>query len=612
MVKRATLFIEAHKFPFIAFLFLGIGLFWLNSPVGTYDLSGDLWEVGNEMESRWNRDAYPNDYFMSTPALFSMNLPFFIVHGLPYKFFGDWESYTGILNAVYFFSGSMLLYLLAFYLTAHRFISFFASLLFSCATVFFSTGDIFAFIPVYGTVNKSLGFIWVMAMLLVALWKHLNVKGLAIISLMNGILAWLHPITFMGPGISLFLIYTLLFILSSGLSRRKKAAGLFLAVMISMAIVGPYTYTFVGWGKQSIGQNLTPEERERFAEAYAKMRQGKPIPDILQPLKRDLNLIRGYRIMLALAAVILAVSLLYRRNKEIWIIAGTGLLSVGIIYFCTALEILLFKKDGITVLYPIIRNVKWLYFFSFLMILSTIKPVMERFRKRSQKQCVGLCLGCILILCIGAPLSIHSQLNVMIYGKYSRLNDKYTYNPLYRTWYHSFTGLKAIEKLGGYSGLLPDKFRTFTPGPDELRIQTVNESAEELVGFIQTLTGKPALAGPKWLRYKARANMAFCNEDGAFFLVARDRTYFKWNSQKEAYETIVDILTGSGFRRLDSLSKQLDAEYLVVPKFSFTFDDEKNRYRFVKKQINPFFESVYENEGFAVFRPGHSQRNIPI
>jgi hypothetical protein len=602
--------------PIAIFGFLSGMLFWAHYPIGTYDLAGDLWDVANLMTSYLDVYDYSNDYFLAHKELHTFRLTHIIPHILWYLIFNDFERYISVLNPVYFCLGCSLLYLIIYKVSESRFIAFFSSLLFSSATVWFGTGDIFALIPIYGTVNKSLGYILYLGILLVLFSYPLSSKTLSALTALIALMVWIHPITYAGPALATLIVIFAYYLWTRKENIRVKLLWVLLSMALMLFVVAPYVYIFGSRVNKKSSQNFTTEEKAVFVDDYQKMRRGMYKPLKFVRLRQDLKLIRGYRIMLYLAIALTAATLIFsRKNKHIIFLSASALICFSVNFVAWELEYLFFNSEGITKLNPLARNSKWMYFFSYLIVLSSYPDFRRHIKSRYAVLLYNMIFLASIIICLNAPLKLNSWINTISYGRFWKQNDKYTYGTLYRSLTHNYIGMKLAKKWNlcnlDRKNILRPRLDCFCPDENMIDILTVNEDVEDVTSFIKRIPPKFTFSGPLWLRYKGHRSLAFSESDGKLYLQAWDRKYLEWKDQKRSYNSLInDGLLSKEPQEAIEEARKIKADFLFVEKFRHGYVDEYNSHVFIKRNYDfAGLPLIYENNSFAIIDLRKSNKN---
>ena len=601
-------FLSKHLLPVLIYLVLASAFYWAVFPVGTYDIRGDLWNRGGYMAGVLDEYDHSNDVFLSDKKVYGIfNV---LVHVPFYRMVNDWETYISLLNVIYYFLGCVLLYFIIYKLTRTRSLAVILSLLFSSATIWFSTGDLFALIPTYSAVDKTLAYLWYLLILTVFLYSNKSFWATIVITCLSALMIWIHPVSFMGPGLATIVVVYFRFLLK----EKKFKAKVYLtisAILVGLFIIAPYAIKFANWGKKPAAEHsLTIKEKFTLSEIYKDWRGKANNPFEFKKLKMDLNLIRGYRIMALLAITLIIISsIFFREREEMWIFSGTATVIFISNLSLRLIEYLWVGKGGITVLYPLIRNDKWLYIFSFLIVItgfSQLKRLLIRPENKIKSVSFNLALVLVLFVCLNCPLPIHSKINTLFNGQFSYKNDQYTYGPVFRSYYHNYVGMKLVEKMGLCDTRTrkdANPWHRFCVVENGLRIMQVNNDVEAMVKVMKQLPDKLTFSGPSWLRYKAHRSMAYATEpDGQLFLITKSKKYFEWQKNDQSYHKIIEILKskGSVSQALCYMST-LSSRFLFLEKFEIEIMDEPKKLAIHKLEFDlADFPILYENDSFAI------------
>ena len=350
-------------FPIIIIFFFTVLVSWASAPIGTYDLAGDLWIASNWISSFLGEYNFSADYFMSHSVFYSFAKHVYIL--IPFIQVFGFESYLSVLQIICFFSGSVLLYILLYIVSQSSVAACLGSLTFSCSTVWFSTGDIFAMIPSYGVGNKTYGYIYILSLLIILTTCRHTRLYVAIISAATGLLVWIHPITFLGPGLAILLVAFVLYLIDfrENVSIKEKIAVVAISGIIFLGIVMPYVSAFSSssLGGIQVTEGLTNDEKKEIRnDYYNDLGHRLDDPFALVYIRADFKYVENYKALFYLAVVILV---LFRGNRYIRLFGLTGFVTFSTNLLLRKGEYLL--GDGEWYLFaPLVRNDKWIYFFA--------------------------------------------------------------------------------------------------------------------------------------------------------------------------------------------------------------------------------------------------------
>ena len=564
--------------PFVVFCVLAGFLFWAHHPVGTYELSGDLWKTGNFVAGKLNPSHFSKDYFMSNKDLYEHYLMMTNIFG--YKVFGDWEAYIAVLNPLLFLIGSVLLYAVLVRLCRSHVVAFSVSLLYSAATVWFMSGDIFALIPIYGAVDKSISYVWYLGILVVLFSGPLSAVRVVSISIMVGVMVYIHPLTFMGPGIATFAVVVPYYLWVSEEGRGRRVFVGLVCCMTVLLVAMPYVYRYTKGARAGLSANLSSVEKAVIVEDFIADRGHSYNPMDMTYFKQDVRSIGGYQELLALAIVLFIVGFNSRNVKFLGAFAATCVL---IAFAVRLIEYVYFRTDGITMFTPLVRNMKWIYFYSVLIIVAAFGELGKYVGESS----------------VGKNILMVNALFVALVVVCLR-------GPLYRSTYHNYVGMTIAEKIGLCGGHNGERgiasISKFCTSEDTMSIVKINKDVQAVIEFMVSLPSDLTFAGPGWLRYKAHRSLVHNDEDGIHYILSRDREYIAWKKRQTIYRSMVEdwICNGMWKEKRSEMGK-LKADLVLIEKFSHIFNQRERRLVFMKKGCSlGEGAAMYENDSFAI------------
>jgi len=313
-------------------------------------------------------------------------------------------------------------------------------------------------------------------------------------------------------------------------------------------------FVYVRWGKTEASSNLTEKEKIVFLEDFKSDRGSSYNPVDFSFFKEDLKSIGGYRIMLCLALGLTIASLtIMRGNRNIRWLATVASTCFIINFFISELEFLFGRGDGITIFTPLVRNDKWIYFFSFLIVVAGYPSSREKLKKhpfRYSRPVFNCAYLAIFLICLSGPL--------------------------YASTYHNYLGMKISAKLGlcqfGGEEELGQILWRFCPDEVSFDILKVNNDVDEVTSFMRNMEEKGTFVGPAWLRYKAQRNLVSNKEDGTYYLRVRDRKYLEWKESNRIYNQLVEKWL---YRRAEKEwleeARKINADFLFFEKNNFVF-----------------------------------------
>src|SRR3989338_8001720 len=222
----------------IVFFAISLAARIIHYPVGVYDLDTDLWHRGDIISAIMNESLFAKDPFLSDSSMSKIATESYL-HIPLLRLFNSYEGYVAFTSFVLYFAGMLLLYLLIKILTDDFFIASAVSIIFSSASIWFPPlGDIFAMVPIYGAVSKSVSYVYLL-LILVLYFRSRNYKYInEIVMVVCGIMVWLNPLGFLGPGLA-FACYILL----DTFTKKRPFKMIILASILFLAFI-PYLYMY--------------------------------------------------------------------------------------------------------------------------------------------------------------------------------------------------------------------------------------------------------------------------------------------------------------------------------------------------------------------------------
>lgn len=543
------------------FLILALVLYWLNNPLGVYDIGQDHWLSANFIAGHEEGQRFTKDPFLSDTRLYSFT-PEIRLHERLSRFFPSFESYIQLLNSALFFLSAALLFELFLVISMDFIVAFWFSALFSFSTFYFSTGDLFAFILVIAANGKIISFNLYLLALILIIRRPDSPSLLLTASFLLSLLIWIHPLTFLGPGIATLAALPLLygFRPESPLKRKHVLTMVLIVAGTTFFYFVIFLNFFAGMSNaagldRNVFRNVYLRDFNAIYPPYYRLSNftSEAIPFIMERLKKLpfhfllplltlgcllpwLKLNRTLRLLLLL---ILLVPL-----------GWLGMISVD--YWL--------HSDGMLASQPVIRNLKWVVFYGIAFVVGLFPFVQDLFqghetvKNRRKAYAVFMIAGvCLFAVPIGKT-----------YG---------------------YVRLKLLDKTGR---LVQKDEKQF------LSLNDLNRDADELTSFISLSTSADAaFIGPLWLRYRTRRSLVYDGNDGPYFLRRLDPKYLEWKRLGKIVNTIEQA---DPSRWKDEL-KPTGADYFVFEKFISV------PWRRVFKRKDQSIEKasvIFENASFAV------------
>jgi len=542
----------------LVFLGMAVIVFAVNYPIGTYDLDSDIWYRGNFLTGLIDQYDFSHDYFMSNKQFYRYYTEIYF-HVPMFLLFGDYESYAAFLHPLLFFLQLSILYLLCLKLSNRRPVSFFAALIFTVSSVYFKyNGDAFGIFPVWGATGKTISLIYLCFLLILLFSFRAAVKYFLIITALTTVLIWVHPITFIGPGLAVIGASFYLFISSGEIARHGKIKGSIFGMILAVVPLGIY----YGLYKANFLPNLAcitdPEYNEAIRQALSE-RMSKPSFYYLWLELKELILLPGGLFIFVPAALSLAY---IRRNKKISLI----FMSMMILALSNAAIFCFDRYMGCRFqLEDVRRNIKWVYFYAFLMIVACYPEWLRNIKRAGSRYYAAMFNVCFIVISMSAF--------------WPHLARSAKHNTLYN---------KLCTR-----GILSCKIK------DDTAIDAINRDADDIAHYMKGMPASYTVAGPLWLRYKAGRNLSYCCEE-------RYRhsgiTYDLWKKRKKVCK-VLDMLSFDKRKPKEYLRmmKFMGSDVFFLEKFKKVFVHGLNQYIFRKRNIDiKDFPVIYENGSFAL------------
>ena len=131
-------------------------------------------------------------------------------------------------------------------------------------------------IPLYAVGNKALGYIYCLCLLIVLILFKPTRSNLAVISGMAGLLMWIHPVIFLGPGLAIFLIALMLNLFGSYQNTHLKdklvAGSMSLAIFSAIVLPCVFLYSSSILRESEIVKGLSAAEKIEMRDDYKEDR----------------------------------------------------------------------------------------------------------------------------------------------------------------------------------------------------------------------------------------------------------------------------------------------------------------------------------------------------
>ena len=296
-------------------------------------------------------------------------------------------------------------------------------------------------------------------------------------------------------------------------------------------------------------------------------------------LNADFNYVDNYKTLFYLAIVI---SMIFIRNSHVRLFSA-----IGFTIFCTNLILrkgqYIFDDEDFFIFESLARNDKWIYFFSFLIVMSSY-PELLRLSEKVKIKRASIIVNIIFIIILSVVFRV-------------ALSD---------TVRRSYIPMKILKKTGicsrpnsidGFIG--PSLFCT---NQKYLNVVDINNDTNGAVDVMIDMPAELTFTGPAWLRYKADRNLKFNMSDGYDFLVVRDRDYFEWKKQYQVWRNVFGTCLPENpvAQCLDDM-KKIGSDFFFLEKFQHSFGDVTKLYSFERKEYDlTDVPLVYENRSFAI------------
>jgi len=509
--------------------------FWAHYPIGIHD-SAVGWDSGQKVNLTYagmNKSSHSNDPFLSEMPLEQLLIEVKF-HRVMLKFFTIFETYFSLLNAMLLLIGISLLFELSVKLTKNPVFAVLVAILFSFSTINFSTGEIFAFFPVIGTNGKSIGFVFYLFNLI--LYFRLKDKpwGIFLLAVLMSCIVWIHPLSFIGPGLSAIVAGFLIFSWEArGTDILKK--GLLTGIIVVVA-AGGYAFSFVNWAGFS-GAVLSAQEwdliKQGFFHEYRYVYS--PYSVFTHTLPTDFDYIKNYNILFG--AAVCSFLFWQKLNRFTKFFLLSGVILVLSTFLIRVIDYWLFA-EGTLKFVVLNRNLKWIYFFSFFSLISTYPELSDLIRSAKVR---------------------YSE--KVVFGAFAFAVIFFLYEPLKSTNYNSYSKFKVKEKINRIS------LRVGAPLPfttDAYTINQVNADTYQLVSYIvNNVDSQATFIGPTWLRYTTKYPVIYTPEDGPWYLNSKSPKYSVWKKQERILKSL-DLNDRKNYIR--SL-QEIGADFFVLKKF---------------------------------------------
>jgi len=520
---------------YIIFIMISVISFWAHYPIGVYD-SAVGWDMGQKVNiiyAGMDNSSYSKDPFLSEMPLEQLLIEVKF-HRFILKFFSSFESYFSFLNAILLLIGMSLLFELSCRMTKSPTFAILVAILFSFSTLKFSTGDIFAFFPVIGTSGKSIGF--VLYLLNLILYFRLKEKpwGIYLLAVLMSCIVWVHPLSFIGPGLSAILAGYLIFSWK-GKRTEKFKKGVLTGIIILIATCG-YSISFINWVSSS-SVVLSDQGWDLFKKGFFDEYQYvfSPYSVFTYTLQSDFDYIRNYNILFGAAVCCLLFWRKLNRFTKFFLLSG-GILVLST-FLIRVIDYWLFS-EGTLKFVALNRNLKWIYFFSFFSLISTYPELSDFIRSVKVRYSEKIVFGAFALAVIFL-----------------------LYEPIKNTYANSYSKFKVKDKINRISrrvgASLPFTISAYS-------INQVNADIYQLVSYIvKNIDIQATFIGPTWLRYTTKHPVIFTPEDGPWYLSSKNPKYIAWKK----HDTILKALDIKDKENYIKSLREIGANFFVLEKF---------------------------------------------
>jgi len=549
---------------YLLFLLICAASFWAHYPIGVFE-SASSWDKGHKagmIYASIDPEAFKNDPFLSNMRTERQFTEFYF-HKFFLIFFSSFESYFSFLNVFLLFSSLILSYELFLHLTHNNSFSILLATLFSFSTIWFSTGDIFAFVTTIGTCGKTMAFDAYLLCLILLFKLKDRWWGLYLSAFLISLMVWIHPITFLGVGLTTIFVAFILFAWENKLINnfRKGALVLIIVAIVSIGYIQRFVET-VGTQKEKLPDQIeTVYQQKHFAEYRYTY---SPLSVLNYTIQEDFSYIKNYKILFFAALLCLLLwPKLNRHTKFFLLCEGVLVLSTFLIRI---LDYWMFS-DKMLKFVALNRNLKWVYFYSFLALLSTYPFVSNIALGKKIPYSNGI------VFCIFTITSIF-----------------FLHGPIKTTYLDSYAKYKMMEKIQTVAQRfkidLPVKVRSYS-------INQVNADIEQLVDYIlQNTDGLATFVGPAWLRYKTFRPVLYAEDDRVHYIISKDPRFLEWDKQ----EQIINSLNINDKTQYLSSLKKMGMNFFVLEKFKVNRDRSFESKSFDLEGL----PVVFENRSFAL------------
>lgn len=556
-------------FTVLLFLLVAVSVQIIYYPIGVYDLGNDLWQKANVMMALNDSSSFARDPYLCKITGSRANTEIYITT-LFQRYFNSYETYVACIAFLSYFIGLLLLYVVLKRVTGDAFISTIGSILFSSSSVWFPPlGDAFALIPLYSLGGKSISYLWFLFMLVIYFkWQGRRFIDEVIVVLATAIV-WIHSITFLGPIVAL-----LIYIVGKTVFKQHWAKALRLT-LIGAVLLLPYIFFYL---HVSIVATRPLSHAEQMLVEFVIMPNKDMVwypLSLFKSLEQALFQTNGY----ALLALVLVLVPFGRpatfKNLALFALLGTLIFPLTLV-----LKTAGFLSHHEMFFYMLDRNMKWVYFFIFLILLGSYRILLEcstSVQNGSRRFWRTRSWYAIMLLVVFAM-------------------------PLKMTFASSF-GMRGIHKLADLS-------QRFFPKSASIRqaigldTREINNDTEMLAAYIKTrIPPTSGIIGPGWVPYKTGHGLIF--EETYVHNLAVFKDIDKLRASLKTKEALAFFETGEETQAMERL-KRLGVDYLVIEKFKRDFSRsyvkyvaDPNRINF-RERFSSYIE--FENNNFLLMR----------
>ncbi len=555
----------------ILLFFLGIAVIVqiISYPIGTYDLSGDLWNTGDVMSAIIDKTHFQKDVYLSDIGTSKINTEMYF-HIPLFMIFNNYEWYVAFTSFSLYFLGMILLFILFNTIIDDISISAIASIIFSSSSIwFFPLGDIFALIPIYGAVGKSISYCFLLLILIIYVrFIEFRYRD-EIVVIMCTLLVWLHPLTFLGPGLALigYVLFESLF--------KKMWLKVIKLIFISLALVLPYILIYSNLTIWSFSNISTVDLQElKNIIKLDKIMVWNPL-SVFNSLKCYLFGTNGY-CLLALTLLLLPFKGTKRHLVRFFLISSFSFIPLSLFlkligFYVLHQEVHFFMLD---------RNLKWVYFYIFVLFIALYNNFKGLIADSgSQRLIRAKCIYTFVLLLIFFPqikVTISSTFGTKLFYKTAKMAH----------WF-----------LPTLLGSVKEKFG--------LDIRDINKDSDQAADYIrEKLPSNIGMIGPTWIPYKTHKSLVF--HENYIYHSAGNNKMSDYRRLLEIRAILESFTTDIELEIILRKLRGFNIDYLLFEKFKMDPNVSYVRYipnqqtLFIKDRFRKYIE--FENDNFLLIR----------